>query len=141
MITIVIINELCKKKQLCSYCLIFWSIYSQIILNNLIQSFILTVYLKMISSREMLFNYLNLTNFSSKIWSNARISIHHDASWKVKTTFYMLKKKLHEVCNCNVILNEYKQCIFCNTANYSQNAIIFLIILHLYWWEQFCDSI
>ena len=141
MITAVIINELCKKKQLSSYYLIFRSVNSQIILNNLIQSFTLTVYLKIISSRKMLLNHLDLADFSSKIWSNVRIFICYDASWEVKMIFNMLKKKLHEVCSCNVILNEYKQCIFCNMTNYSQNVVIFLIIFCLHQQKQSHDSI
>ena len=141
MITAVIIDKLHKREQLCSHCLIFWSICSQIILDNLIQSFTLTVCLRMISSRESLLNYLNLTDFSSKIQSNVRIFIHHNASQRVKTTFNMLKKKLHEVCSCNIILNKYKQYIFHNTANYNQNAVIFLIILHLHQQKQSHDLI
>ena len=141
MITTVIIDELHKKKQLCSHCLIFWNICSQIVLDNLIQSFTLIIHLKIISNREMLLNHLNFTDFLSKIWNNVRISIHYDASWKVKTTFNMLKKKFHKVCSCSVILNEYKQCIFYNMTNYSQNVVIFLIILHLHWWKQSHDSI
>ena len=132
MIMIVIINKLCKKKQLCSYCLIFWSICFQIIFDNLIQSFILTVYLKMISNKKMLLNHLNLADFSSKIWSNARIFICYDVSWKIKMTFNMFKKKLHEVCSCNIILNEYKQYILHNMTNYSQNVVIFLTVFHFY---------
>ena len=139
MITAIIIDELCKKKQLCSHYLIFWSICSQIVFDNLIQSFILIIFLKMISDKEMLFNHLNLTNFLSKIWSNVRISICYNAFQKVKMTFNMLKKKLHEVCSCSIISSEYKQCIFCNTANYSQNTVKFLTVFHQ--WEQFCDSI
>ena len=135
----VIISKLCKREQLCSHCLIFWSICSQIVLDNSIQSFTLTVCLKVISSRETLFNHLNLTNFLSKIWSNVRISIYHNAFQKVKTTFNMLKKKFHKVCSCSVILSEYKQCILCNMTYYSQNAVIFLIILHQQ--KQFHDSI
>ena len=135
----VIINKLHKKKQLCLYCLIFWSICSQIILDNLIQSFILTICLKVISNRKMLLTHLNFTDFSLKIWNNARISIYHDAFQKIKITFYMLKKKLHKVCNYNIILNKYKQYILCNIIYYNQNTVKFLIIL--YWWEQFHDSI
>ena len=141
MIMTIIINELCKKEQLSSHCLIFRNVSSQIILNNLIQSFTLTVYLKMISSREMLLNHLNLADFSSKIWSNVRISICYNASWRVKMTFNMLKKELCEVCSCSVISDEYKQCILSNMTNYDQNAIIFLIIFCFHWWEQFCNSI
>jgi len=137
----VIIDELHKRKQLCSHYLIFWSICSQIVFDNLIQSFTLVVYLKVISSRETLLNHLNLADFSSKIWSNVRISIHYNASQKVKMTFNMLKKELCEICSCSVILNEYKQCILCNMTNYSQNAVVFLIILCFYWWEQSCNSI
>ena len=139
MITTVIIDKLCKKEQLSSHCLIFRNVSSQIIFNNLIQSFILTVCLKMISSREMLFNHLNLADFLSKIWSNVRIFIYYDASWKIKTTFNMLKKKLCKICTCNVISDEYKQYILHNIANYSQNTVKFLIILH--WQKQFCDLI
>ncbi len=128
----VIINKLCKRKQLCLHYLIFWSICSQIVLNNLIQSFTLTVCLRIISNRKMLLNHLNLANFLSKIWNNMRISIYHDTSWKIKMTFNMLKKELHKVCSYNVILSKYKQCILYNMINYSQNAIIFLIILHLH---------
>ena len=138
---IVIINKLHKKEQLCSHYLIFWSIYSQIILDNSIQSFTLIVCLKMISDRKMLLNHLNLADFLSKIWSNVRIFIHYNASWKVKMTFNIFKKKLCEICSYNIILNEYKQYIFCNMTNYNQNAVIFLIILHLYQQKQFCDSI
>ena len=141
MIMIVIINKLCKKKQFSSYYLIFKSISSQIILNNLIQSFILIIHLKMISDREMLFNHLNLADFLLKIWHNVRIFIHHNAFQEVKMTFNMLKKEFHEVCNCSVISDEYKQCILCNMINYSQNAVIFLIIFHLHQQKQSCDSI
>ena len=137
----VIINKLHKKEQLCLYCLIFWNICSQIILNNLIQSFTLIVHLRMISDREMLLNHLNLADFLSKIWSNVRISICHDTSWKVKMTFNMLKKKLHEICNYNIVLNKYKQYIFYNMTNYNQNAVIFLTIFCFYWWKQSHDSI
>ena len=139
MITTVIINKLHKKKQLCSYCLIFWSICFQIVLDNSIQSFILIVHLRVINSKEISFNHLNLADFSLKIWSNARISICYNASWKIKMTFNMFKKKLYEVCSCNVILNEYKQYILCNMTHYSQNIVKFLTILH--WQRQFCDSI
>ena len=141
MITAVIINELCKRKQLCLHYLIFWSICSQIIFDNSIQSFTLIIYLKIINDKETSFNHLNFTNFLSKIWNNARISIHHNAFQKVKITFNMLKKKLNEICSCNIISNEYKQCILHNMTNYSQNAVIFLIIFHLYWQKQSCDSI
>ena len=125
MITAVIIDELCKKKQFCSHCLIFESVSSQIILDNLIQSFTLIIHLRMISDRETSFNHLNLADFLSKIQSNARISICHNASQKVKMTFNMLKKELHKVCSCSVILSEYKQYILCNMTNYSQNAVYF----------------
>jgi len=130
MILTVIIDELHKKKQLCSYYLIFWSICSQIVLDNLIQSFTLTVYLRVISNRKILFNHLNLTDFLLKIWSNVRISIYHNASQKVKIILNMFKKKLHEVCSYKVILSKYKQCILYNMIYYNQNAIIFLIILY-----------
>ena len=139
MITVVIIDKLCKKKQLCSHCLIFWNIYSQIILNNLIQSFTLIIHLRMINSKKVLFNHLNLINFSLKIWSNVRIFIHHNVFQKVKTTFNMLKKKIHKVCSYDIILSEYKHYILCNMTHYSQNTVKFLIVL--YWWRQSCDSI
>src|SRR5438034_10187921 len=132
MIMIVIINKLHKKEQLYSYYLIFRSISSQIIFNNSIQSFILIVHLKMISDREMSFNHLNLADFSSKIQSNVRISICHNAFQRIKTIFNMLKKELCEVCNCSIISNKYKQCIFCNMTNYSQNAVIFLTVFCLH---------
>ena len=132
MITAVIIDKLCKREQLCSHYLIFWSICSQIVLNNSIQSFTLIICLKMISDREMWLNYLNLADFLSKIWNNARIFIHHNAFQKIKTTFNMLKKEFHKVCSCNVILNKYKQYILHNMINYNQNAVIFLTIFHFY---------
>ena len=132
MITAVIINKLCKKKQLCSHCLIFWNICSQIVLNNSIQSFILIICLKVISDKKMLLNHLNLVDFLSKIWSNARISIYYNVSWKVKTTFNMLKKELCEICSCSIISNEYKQYILHNVTNYNQNVVIFLIIFHFH---------
>src|SRR5436190_3356690 len=132
MITAVIIDKLCKRKQLSSHYLIFRSVSSQIVLNNSIQSFILIIYLRMISSRETSFNHLNLTDFLSKIQSNARIFIHHNAFQKVKTTFNMLKKKLCEVCSCSIISNKYKQYIFYNIAHYNQNAVIFLTVFHLH---------
>ena len=75
---IVVINKLHKKKQLNSHHLILENVSSQIILNNFIQDFILIANLKMISSRKLLFNYLNLANFMSKIRSNARIFIHYN---------------------------------------------------------------
>src|SRR5438034_11838877 len=103
MIMIVIIDELNKRKQFSSHCLIFKSVSSQIILDNLIQCFTLIISLRVISSRKMLLNQLNLADFLSKIRSYARIFIHHYASQKVKTTFNMFKKKLCEVCSCNVI--------------------------------------
>src|SRR6266496_4009955 len=118
MITIVVIDKLCKKKQLSSHCLIFESISSQIILDNSIQDFILIVSLRVISSRELLLNYLNLTDFLSQIRSNVRISICHNAFQKVKTTFNMLKEQLCEVCSCTVISDEYKQSIFHNVTYY-----------------------
>ena len=108
MILIIIIDKLHKREQLCSHCLIFWNICSQIVLNNSIQSFTLTVHLKMISNRETSLNYLNLADFSSKIWNNVRISICHDAFQKVKIIFNMLKKELCEVCSYNVISDKYK---------------------------------
>src|SRR5216117_538500 len=108
MIMIVIIDELHKRKQLSSHYLIFRSISSQIILDNFIQDFTLTVSLKVISSRELLLNYLNLADFLSKIRNNARISIHHNAFQEVKMTFNMLKKQLCEVCSCTIISDEYK---------------------------------
>src|SRR5436190_17640886 len=103
MIMTVVINELCKREQLSSYCLIFESVSSQIILDNSIQDFILTVSLRVISSREMLLNYLNLTDFSLKIEDNARIFICNNVFQKIKTTFNMLKKQLCKVCSCNII--------------------------------------
>src|SRR6266496_3781283 len=106
MITAVVINKLCKKEQLSLHCLIFKSISSQIIFNNFIQDFILIINLKIISSRELLLNYLNLADFSSKIRSNARIFICHNASQKAKMTFNMLKEQLCEVCSCTVISDE-----------------------------------
>src|SRR5437773_11680216 len=129
MITAIIIDELCKKKQLNSHCLIFESVSFQIILDNLIQDFTLIINLRVISSREMLFNHLNLADFLSKIQSNARIFICYNVSQEIKITFDMFKKKLCEVCSCNVISDEYKQYIFCNMTYYSQNAVIFLIVL------------
>ena len=132
MITTVIINKLHKKEQFCSYCLIFWNICSQIIFNNLIQSFILIICLKMISSRKMLFNYLNLADFSSKIQSNTRIFIHYNVFQEIKITLNMFKKKLCKVCSCSVILSKYKQCILHNMTYYSQNIVIFLIIFYLH---------
>ena len=138
---IVIIDELCKRKQLSSHCVIFKNVSSQIILDNLIQSFTLIICLKIISNREILFNHLNLTNFLSKIWSNVRIFIYHDASWKIKMIFNMFKKEFCEICSCSIISNEYKQYIFCNMTNYSQNVVIFLIIFCFYWWKQSHDSI
>src|SRR5436190_5214437 len=137
MITAVIIDKLCKRKQLSSHYLIFRSVSSQIVLNNSIQSFILIIYLRMISSRETSFNHLNLTNFLSKIQNNARIFIHHNAFQKVKITFNMLKKELCEVCSCSIISDKYKQYIFHNMTNYDQNVIIFLIIFHLHQQKQF----
>ena len=141
MIMTVIIDKLHKREQLCSHCLIFWSICSQIVLDNLIQSLTLIIHLRVISNRELLLNHLNLTDFLLKVRDNARISIHYNASWEVKMTLNMLKKELCEVYNCRVILNEYKQYILHNMTNYSQNAVIFLIIFCLHWWEQSCDSI
>src|SRR5205809_1940682 len=84
----------------------------------------------MISDRELLLNHLNLTDFSSKVRDNARISIHHNASQKVKMTFNMLKKELCEVCSCRVISDEYKQYILHNITYYSQNTVTFLTVLH-----------
>ena len=75
---IVVINELHKKKQLSLHYLIFESVSSQIILDNFIQDFTLIINLRVISSRELLLNYLNLANFLSKIRSNTRIFIHHN---------------------------------------------------------------
>ena len=141
MITAVIINELCKKKQLCSHCLIFWSICLQIVLDNSIQSLTLIICLKVISDRESSLNHLNLTDFLSKVKDNARIPICHNASQEVKTTLNMLKKELHKVCSCRIISDEYKQCIFYNTAYYSQNTVIFLIIHHLHQQKQSHNSI
>src|SRR5437667_284512 len=93
----------------------------------------------MISSRETLFNHLNLAYFLSKVRDNVRISIHHNAPQEVKTTLNMLKKELHEVCSCRVISSEYKQHILHNMIHYDQNTVIFLIILHQQ--RQFCNSI
>src|SRR6266487_504943 len=109
MITAVVIDELHKRKQLSSHHLIFRSVSSQIVLNNSIQNFTLIISLKMISSRELSLNYLNLADFSSKIRNNVRISICHNAFQKVKMTFNMLKEQFCKVCSCTVILNEYKQ--------------------------------
>src|SRR5204863_7038450 len=114
----VVINKLHKKKQLSSHYLIFKSIDSQIIFNNLIQSFILIIYLKMISNRKSSFNYLNLADFLLKIRSNVRIFICYNVFQKVKTTFNMLKEQLYEVCSYTVILSEYKQHVFDDTAYY-----------------------
>src|SRR5437773_1871372 len=114
MITAVVINKLCKKKQLNSHHLIFRNVSSQIILDNFIQDFILIINLRVISSRELLLNYLNLVNFSSKIRNNARIFIHYNVSQKIKITFNMLKKQFCEICSCTIISNEYKQNIFYN---------------------------
>ena len=132
MILTVIIGKLHKRKQLCPHCLIFWSICPQIVLDNLIQSFTLIIHLRVISNRELSLNHLNLADFSSKIQSNARISIHHNASWRIKIILYMLKKEFHKVCSYSIISDEYKQCILYNTTNYSQNAIIFLTVLCLH---------
>src|SRR5436190_21130089 len=104
MITAVVINKLRKRKQLSSHCLIFESINSQIILNNFIQDFTLIISLKMISSRELLLNYLNLADLS-KIRNNIRIFICYNAFQKIKMTFNMLKKQLCKVCSCTIILN------------------------------------
>src|SRR5436190_22145390 len=108
MIMIVVINELHKKKQLSLHYLIFESVSSQIVLDNFIQDFTLIISLRMISSRELLLNYLNLADFLSKIRINARISIYYNVFYKIKTIFNMLKKQLSEVCSCIVILSEYK---------------------------------
>src|SRR5436190_1302964 len=118
MIMIVVISKLCKKEQLSSYCLIFESVSSQIILDNFIQDFILIISLRVINNRELLFNYLNLADFLLKIKNNARISIHYNAFQKVKMIFNMLKKQLCKVCNCTIILDEYKQNIFHNMTYY-----------------------
>ena len=128
MIMIVIINKLSKRKQFSSHCLIFRSVSSQIVLDNLIQYFTLIISLRVINDRETLLNQLNLTDFLSKIRSYVRISIHHYAFQKVKMTFNMFKKQFHKVCSCNVISDEYKQNVFNNMTYYNQNAIIFLII-------------
>src|SRR5216117_1699341 len=108
MIMTVIIDKLSKKKQSSSHCLIFESVDSQIVFNNSIQDFTLIISLRMISCKEMLLNYLNLADFSSKIRSYMRISIHHYASQKVKMTFNMFKKQFHKVCSCTIISDRQK---------------------------------
>ncbi len=80
----------------------------QIVFNNLIQSFTLTVCLRMISDRKILLNYLDFTYFSSKIEDNARIFIYNNTFKKVKIIFNMLKKELNKIHSCKIILNEYK---------------------------------
>ena len=139
MITTIIINKLHKKEQLSSYCLIFRSVSSQIVLDNSIQDFTLIISLRIISNKELLLNYLNLADFSLKVRDNVRISICHNVFQKVKIILNMLKKELYKVCSYKVILSEYKQHILYNIAHYDQNTIIFLIILH--WQKQFCNSI
>ena len=80
----------------------------QIIFDNLIQSFTLTVCLRVISNKKILLDYLDLIYFSSKIRDNSRIFICDNASQKVKIIFNMLKKELSKICSCKIILNEYK---------------------------------
>ena len=101
-----------------------------IIFDNLIQSFTLIIHLRVISDREMLFDYLDLAYFLSKIEDNLRISICDNASQKVKMTFNMLKKELSKIHSYKIILNEYKQCVFDDMTYYDENAIKFLIILN-----------
>src|SRR5438034_7010704 len=128
MIMTVIIDELSKRQQFSSHCLIFESVSSQIVFDNSIQGFTLIISLRVISDRELPLNYLNLTDFLSKVRDNSRISIHNNASQEAKSTFNMLKKQLCEICSCSIISDEYKQSVFSNTTYYDQNAVIFLII-------------
>ena len=132
-ITAVIIDKLHKKKQFCSYCLIFWSVSLQIVLDYSIQSFTLIICLRVISSRKMLFDDLNLTDLSSEVWHHAGVSICDNASRWVKMTLNMLKKQLSKVCSCSIITDEYKQHIFDDSAHDCKNTIIFLTVLD--WWE------
>src|SRR5436190_16557289 len=118
MITVIVINKLNKKEQLNSHCLIFRNVSFQIIFDNFIQDFILIINLKMISNKKSLFNYLNLTDFLSKMRNNSRIFICNNVFQKVKMTFNMLKKQLCEICSCNIILNRYKQNVFNNMIYY-----------------------
>ena len=102
----------------------------QIVFDNLIQSFTLTVCLKMISNREILLDHLDFAYFLSKIKDNVRISICDNISQEVKITFNMLKKELDKICSCRIILNKYKQHILDDMTYYNKNVIKFLIILN-----------
>ena len=66
----------------------------------------------------MLLDDFDFADFPPEVRSNTGISIDDDASWEVKTTFNMFKKQLYEICNCTIILNEYKQHVFDNITYY-----------------------
>ena len=80
----------------------------QVVFNNLIQSFTLIIYLRVISCREILLNNLDFTNFLLKIRDNVRILIDNNAFRCAKVALNMLKEELDKVCSYNIISCRYK---------------------------------
>jgi hypothetical protein len=93
----VVIRELGKGEQTGPRSWVLCGVSTQIVFDNSVESFALTIGLGMICSGHASLDDLNIADFSPEFGRDTGVSISDNASWRSKAAFDVFKEQLGEV--------------------------------------------
>src|SRR5580692_4536604 len=83
-ITTVVVRKLCQREEFGPGCLIVRSVSSKVILDDSVESFTLSIRLRVIRCRQSTFHDLHFTHLTPEIRSNSGVTVTDNTPWCTK---------------------------------------------------------